>query len=137
VDENMVIKGSYSMAKRSFVCIISDAKEARRELVELLGGGLPKIKLGTPRPVPVGTNVTIQSGRDKAVGVVTTCFGAKSRHEISVEIKRGGQWLLDLVPAASYYDPGVHSVNEFISDKDLVQLINQLVPKNHTVGLHK
>jgi hypothetical protein len=132
-----MFKGSHSMADRSLVCIVGGANPSRRELVELRGGMLPKIKLRSPRTVPVGTKVSIQSGRHKAQGIVNQCETYHSRCDMTVEIQSGGQWLTDLVPVASCYDPGVHSVNKFICDESLVQLMNELTPIIHTVGFHK
>ena len=125
------------MADRSFVCIVGGVDAARREIVELRGGVLPRIKLSSPRNVPVGTKVSIQSGCHRAQGIVDTCQTDHSRCEMTVKIQRGGQWLMDLVPAANNYDPGVHSVNKFISDENLVQLMNELAPEIHSIGSHK
>lgn len=133
----MVVKGSYSMAHGTFVCILGGAKTGRREIVQLRGGALPKIKLSSPNSVPVGTRVTIQSGRHRAQGIVEQCETGHFQFEMTVEIQRGGEWLMDLIPVPKYYDPGVHSVNKFISDEDLVQLMNELAPKVHIVGSTK
>jgi hypothetical protein len=137
VDEIIESKGVILMADRSFICIVGGANSARREKVVLTGGALPKIKLSSPRSLPVGTDVIIQNGRNKAHGIVNKCLTDLPRYEMIVEIKAGGQWLTDLVPVASSFDPGVHSVNKFICDEDIVQLMNELAPKTHTTGFHK
>jgi hypothetical protein len=118
----------------SFVCIEEGTgKAVRRDTVELCGGLLPEIKLKSSHTVPVGTKVQIRNGRQTANGVVDKCRTDHSKYVVTVHIQRGGQWLLDLVPLSNY-DPGVHSVNKFISEDRFLQLMGEMDSLNHSGG---
>ena len=101
---------------------------ARRETVELRGGKPPVINLSSPRNVPVGTTVRIRSGRENARGLVQQCKTDRSRFLVTIQIQRGGQWLLELFPASNF-DPGSHSVDKFISEERFSQLMNVIDSK--------
>jgi hypothetical protein len=127
--EKMEDKEGQSMAERSLVCIVGGPKPARIEGVELRHLALPKVKLSSRRGIEVGATVLIQSGRNKALGIVTGCKTNLTRHDIVVEVMHGAKWLTNWFPVASGYDPGVHLVNKFISDEKLLQLTDELTVK--------
>lgn len=124
------------MTNVSMLCIDGAGNAARKQPVTLCGGVLPKINLRSPQGIPVGTPVRIRSGRQIAKGIVDCCENGELSCEVTVQIQRGGQWLLELVTGSGGYDPGVHLVNKFITDEELSQVMTELDSNSHSTRLH-
>lgn len=122
------------MTSVALLCIDSAKKSTRKQLVTLCGGVLPTINLRSPRVVPIGTQVRLRNGRQSAKGFVHGCRSAKRTCVLTIRIEQGGQWLFDLLSGSGGYDPGVHLVNQFITDEQLSQVMGETDSKCHSAG---
>jgi hypothetical protein len=122
------------MTSVALLCIDSARRGTRKQLVTLCGGVLPRINLRSPRIVPIGTPVRLRNGRQTAKGVVHACRSAKRTCVLTIQIEQGGQWLCELLSGSGGYDPGVHLVNQFITDQQLSQVMDEMDSKCHSAG---
>ncbi len=120
------------MAASLMECAEKDKKVLRKHLVTLCGGVLPTLNLRSGEAIPAGTALRIRNGRNIAKGMVSECQGGVSDYVVTVKISRGGQWLLDLVAYSGTHDPGVLSVNDFMTESQLSELLTEYESHTHT-----
>jgi hypothetical protein len=94
--------------------------------VELVASGYHRMELHASEPLPTGSKVRIQCGRKSAEGVVKKCQAEHMGFRLSVQVLKGKDWLLKLPPCTNHFDPGLLSVENFISDEQFLQLLNEM-----------
>jgi hypothetical protein len=123
------------MIDTSLICIMGHGQTATHETATVSEWLLPLVKLRYPKEVPTGTLLRIRKGRHSARAIIENCKlqrTSRTSYILTVRILRGGQWLSDLVQMSDSYDPGVHLLNNFITDSHVLQLMREMDSKTHS-----